>query len=137
MSVLVTGAAGFIGYHLTQRLLADGHPVVGVDNLNDYYDPTLKQSRLERLTASALANHEVVTAQPEEPLRRVAMRMAESGRTRLVVTSKYDSREVLGLVALTDLLTARRQELEAERTRSRSLPWARTGRPEAAASNGM
>lgn len=47
--VLVTGAAGFIGYHLSQRLLADGATVVGVDNMNDYYDPGLKQARLARL----------------------------------------------------------------------------------------
>ena len=51
-TVLVTGAAGFIGYHLAERLLADGREVVGLDNLNDYYDPSLKEARLERLQAS-------------------------------------------------------------------------------------
>jgi len=48
-TVLVTGAAGFIGYHVADRLLAAGTPVVGLDNLNDYYDPTLKAARLARL----------------------------------------------------------------------------------------
>ncbi|MBD2845940.1 NAD-dependent epimerase [Paenibacillus sp. IB182496] len=50
-TILVTGAAGFIGYHLSRRLLEDGHEVVGVDNLNTYYDPALKLQRLQRLTA--------------------------------------------------------------------------------------
>src|SRR5436305_12716335 len=45
-AILVTGAAGFIGFHLARRLLADGRHVVGLDNLNSYYDPALKQSRL-------------------------------------------------------------------------------------------
>jgi UDP-glucuronate 4-epimerase len=50
MKILVTGAAGFIGMHTAERLLARGDEVVGLDNLNDYYDPALKQSRLDRLT---------------------------------------------------------------------------------------
>jgi UDP-glucuronate 4-epimerase len=51
--VLLTGAAGFIGFHVAQRLLADGHHVLGLDNLNEYYDPTLKQARLDQLTPHA------------------------------------------------------------------------------------
>jgi UDP-glucuronate 4-epimerase len=49
MNVLVTGAAGFIGYSLSARLLDSGHTVYGIDNLNEYYDVTLKQARLSRL----------------------------------------------------------------------------------------
>ncbi|MFL9828559.1 NAD-dependent epimerase [Rhodoplanes sp. SY1] len=51
--VLVTGVAGFIGFHLGHRLLRDGWKVVGVDNLNAYYDPTLKHDRLKELSAFA------------------------------------------------------------------------------------
>ena len=49
MNILVTGAAGFIGYHLSNKLLALGYQVYGIDNLNDYYDVSLKQARLARL----------------------------------------------------------------------------------------
>ncbi len=52
-SCLVTGAAGFIGYHLCEALLAQGHYVLGVDNLNDYYDMQLKRDRLSRLRRHA------------------------------------------------------------------------------------
>ena len=50
MKILVTGAAGFIGMHVCERLLARGDQVVGIDNLNDYYDVSLKKARLARLT---------------------------------------------------------------------------------------
>jgi UDP-glucuronate 4-epimerase len=50
MKILLTGCAGFIGMHTCLRLLARGDLVVGVDNLNDYYDPSLKEARLSRLT---------------------------------------------------------------------------------------
>ncbi|KAM3100391.1 NAD-dependent epimerase [Phormidesmis sp. 146-12] len=49
MKILITGAAGFIGFHLAKRLLSDGYQVHGIDNLNDYYDIALKCARLERL----------------------------------------------------------------------------------------
>ena len=48
-TVLLTGIAGFIGFHFARRLLAEGHPVVGVDNLNEYYDVNLKHARLRQL----------------------------------------------------------------------------------------
>jgi len=51
MTVLVTGAAGFIGFHTTLRLLEAGHQVVGIDNRNAYYDPALKQARADILAA--------------------------------------------------------------------------------------
>jgi UDP-glucuronate 4-epimerase len=53
MKYLVTGAAGFIGYHTSEKLLARGDEVVGLDNLNDYYDPRLKEARLARLRPQA------------------------------------------------------------------------------------
>ena len=49
MTVLVTGTAGFIGYHLTKRLLEAGHQVIGIDNINDYPSPELKFARLNEL----------------------------------------------------------------------------------------
>ena len=49
MMILVTGAAGFIGYHLSKRLLESGHHVIGIDNINDYYSPDLKFARLSEL----------------------------------------------------------------------------------------
>ena len=51
MRILLTGCAGFIGFHAANQLLADGHRVIGLDSLNDYYDPALKQARLRLLRA--------------------------------------------------------------------------------------
>jgi len=50
--ILITGGAGFIGYFLSKKLLSDGFEVVGIDNMNDYYDPSLKQARLDQLNSS-------------------------------------------------------------------------------------
>ena len=69
-AILVTGAAGFVGFHVARQLLAEGRPVVGLDNLNLYYDPALKQARLELLQKDSrfafvkadLADRETVAA---------------------------------------------------------------------------
>ena len=49
MKILVTGTAGFIGFHLAKKLLELGHEVIGYDNINDYYDVNLKYARLNEL----------------------------------------------------------------------------------------
>ena len=49
MKVLITGAAGFIGFHLSKSLLLDGYEVFGIDNINNYYDENLKRARLNEL----------------------------------------------------------------------------------------
>ncbi|RIN47754.1 NAD-dependent epimerase, partial [Staphylococcus simulans] len=49
MKVLITGAAGFIGSHLAKRLISQGHEIIGVDNINDYYEPKLKEDRLKSI----------------------------------------------------------------------------------------
>ncbi|MCA6125497.1 NAD-dependent epimerase [Bradyrhizobium sp. WSM 1704] len=59
-NLLVTGCAGFIGYHLAEHLLRVGQAVVGIDNLNDYYDPALKRARLDRLTRNPAFNFQKV-----------------------------------------------------------------------------
>jgi UDP-glucuronate 4-epimerase len=57
LAILVTGSAGFIGFHLARRLLDRGDTVVGIDNLNAYYDPTLKEARLAQLEANPRYRH--------------------------------------------------------------------------------
>ncbi|MBW5445652.1 NAD-dependent epimerase/dehydratase family protein [Cohnella sp. CFH 77786] len=69
--VMVTGSAGFIGYHTAARLLRDGYEVVGVDNLNAYYDVGLKEARLARLQALPSFSFEKVSIADREALQRV------------------------------------------------------------------
>ena len=49
MSILVSGSAGFIGFHISKKLLESGYEVIGIDNLNKYYDPSLKKARTDIL----------------------------------------------------------------------------------------
>jgi UDP-glucuronate 4-epimerase len=66
MAILVTGAAGFIGYHVCTALLDRGERIVGIDNLSDYYDPSLKQARLDRLTGrNGFSFHKIDVADRE------------------------------------------------------------------------
>ena len=81
--VLITGAAGFIGFHLSRRLMCEGFSVVGIDNLNDYYDPALKQMRLLALNETQQAE----SAEFEFLEMDLAERQAISG---LFDRSKFD-----------------------------------------------
>ncbi|WP_240192194.1 SDR family NAD(P)-dependent oxidoreductase, partial [Desulforhopalus vacuolatus] len=77
--ILITGAAGFIGHGLALRLLAEGRDVIGLDNLNEYYDPQLKQDRLSQLQA-------------HDRFRHVQFDMAERDRTAdLFVAEQFDA----------------------------------------------
>ncbi len=71
MKTLVTGAAGFIGMHVAERLLSMGHEVVGLDNLNDYYDVALKEARLARLQALSGFSFQRVDLSDDAAMREV------------------------------------------------------------------
>lgn len=81
--VLVSGAAGFIGYHLSEKLLAEGRTVLGIDNLNDYYDPTLKQARLERLRRHANFSFEQVGLEESAKHREIVARFKPNAYVNL------------------------------------------------------
>ena len=68
--ILITGAAGFIGMHLCKSLLDDGYEVLGIDNLNDYYDPKLKQDRLNELAPYKNFTFQKIDISDREPLTR-------------------------------------------------------------------
>ena len=68
MKILLTGAAGFIGMHCIERLLARGDSVVGVDNLNDYYDVSLKHDRLARIAAHENFSNHVISVEDRDAM---------------------------------------------------------------------
>lgn len=88
MKVLVTGAAGFIGFHVSQVLLARGDTVIGIDNLNDYYDVSLKEARLNKIRAHTNA----------ENFHFIKQDIADI-QTMLDICAKYKPQRVVHLAA--------------------------------------
>src|SRR5699024_8073905 len=80
-NVLITGAAGFIGYHLSKKLMETGYKVIGIDNLNDYYDVQLKKVRLNLLKENALFEFHKINIAHKETL----MELFKEKRPQLVI----------------------------------------------------
>jgi UDP-glucuronate 4-epimerase len=111
MKYLVTGAAGFIGHHLSLKLTARGDEVVGVDNLNDYYDVTLKQARLKRFDGNAnfrfvhadIADHDTMTRLFAAEQFDVVVNLAAQAGVRYSLTHPHAYIEA-NLVGFTNIL---------------------------------
>lgn len=112
MTVLVTGAAGFIGYHVAQALLARGQSVLGIDNLNDYYDVGLKRARLAKLEAQPgfrflqcdFSDQEAMLALAGEDIRHIVHLGAQAGvRYSLLNPYAYVTANVMGQVVMLEL----------------------------------
>ena len=116
-SVLVTGAAGFIGFHLTKRLLATGARVVGIDNMNSYYDVALKVARLRSLLNSAafrfehcdITDHQTVRSLFESCNPEFVVHLAAQVGVRysLINPSAYFSSNIDGFLAILEACRAR------------------------------
>jgi len=114
MVYLVTGSAGFIGFHLAQKLLQENHKVIGVDNLNSYYDPKLKKARLEilkkqpnfsfyQLDIAEFASFEKVFA--ENKIDKVCHLAAQAGvRYSLENPHIYEQSNMVGFLNLLELM---------------------------------
>lgn len=95
--IMVTGAAGFIGFHLSKKLLQNNDLVIGVDNLNDYYDVQLKRDRLEQLEKSSsfifhqesLENREAIQAVFERHQPELVVNLAAQAGVRYSLTNPY------------------------------------------------
>ena len=113
-TVLVTGAAGFIGSSVSHALLARGDRVIGIDNLNDYYDVTLKEARLERLTSQAGFSFRKLDVSDQDGMHRLADDFpqmdgiihlaAQAGvRYSLINPYSYVTANVMGQVVMLEL----------------------------------
>ena len=110
MHVLVTGVAGFIGHHLALRLLARGDSVVGIDNLNDYYDVSLKENRLKRFPARGnftflkldITDRAAVQALFEEQKFDAVVNLAAQAGVRYSITNPhaYIDANIVGFINL-------------------------------------
>lgn len=117
MKILVTGVAGFIGMHTAQRLLARGDEVIGIDNLNDYYDPALKRDRLASLQVHAGFRFERNDVSDRAAVQRlfadhgfervVHQAVQASVRHSLVDPHAYVRSDLVGFI---NILDARRQQ---------------------------
>jgi UDP-glucuronate 4-epimerase len=112
MKILLTGAAGFIGYHVTQALLARGDAVIGVDNLNDYYDVTLKQARLDQLTPHKnfsfhkmnVADKDAILSLSKHGITHIIHLAAQAGvRYSLINPYAYVESNVMGHLVMLEL----------------------------------
>ena len=118
MTILVTGAAGFIGFHVSKALLARGERVLGIDDVNDYYDVRLKEARLARLRArqdfgfarANIADREAVNAAVEphrESITGIVHLAAQAGvRHSLVDPYAYVRANVMGQVVILEICRA-------------------------------
>ena len=106
-NILVTGSAGFIGYHLSKRLLDEGYSVIGIDNLNDYYDPQLKKDRLAQLTndnftfiKSDIENSSVINEVFNEYKPKIVINLAAQAGVRYSLENPhaYVSSNVVGFM---------------------------------------
>eukprot|EP01136_Pigoraptor_vietnamica_P033845 Opistho-1_new@97134 len=103
MTILITGAAGFIGMHVARALLARGETVVGVDDVNDYYDPALKEARLaelRRVGGAAFRFAKIDVAEPgvfaallgrEAVADRIVHLAAQAGKKKKKKKKKYSA----------------------------------------------
>jgi len=93
MKILVTGTAGFIGFHTVTRLIKEGHEVIGLDSINDYYDVNLKLSRLEEsgITRTKIQYNRIVTSRSNSSYRFVQMHLEDrENLNRLFINEKFE-----------------------------------------------
>jgi len=92
MKILITGGAGFIGYHLSKRLLDEGHAVTGLDNINDYYDVNLKYGRLEQLGINrhGIETGRLVSSSKYDKCRFIKLSLEDTETLELIASEGFD-----------------------------------------------
>ncbi len=90
MKILVTGTAGFIGFHLAQKLLQRGDEVIGLDNINDYYDVNLKYARLEELgiQRESISSNKLVSSSKYSSHKFIKMDLANTNEINALFEKK-------------------------------------------------
>lgn len=91
MKILITGSAGFIGFHLAKRLLDEKYDVVGLDNLNEYYDVELKKARLNQIGVRQYKNNEIVSSSTDDNFRFAKYDLGDKSRLeKLFEAEEFD-----------------------------------------------